>query len=326
MKKHFDICILNPPYGSTGGDTVHLKFVENCLDICNKQVVVMPFTFVTKLSNKVQNKYKDRLSKYITDIEEVNSNVFTDTAMPNVGIYVLDNNKDKNEKIKITYIKGNIEELNSLLDKKNTTDYEDEILHVLSKNGSQFGFSAGGHDHVTKKSLARQGITDSITVQQLINQDIEKNCIKAFKLNKLSDNDKKIYMIVNSHLTPCGKYFTKNVGQLYNSLQEIIKDQINRQKTAFFNYLVFNSEKEAENCKAALNNPLLRFALYKVQDDQNMTINKCYKYVPSIDWSDDRVKTDEGLLEVCGCPKDKIKEYVEYCKDIIKKVDNGERP
>ena len=52
-----------------------------------------------------------------------------------------------------------------------------------------------------------------------------------------------------------------------------------------------------------------------------MGYNKCYKYVPDIDWSDDRVKTDEGLLEVCGCPKDKCKEYADYCKKIIDKVD-----
>jgi hypothetical protein len=38
------------------------------------------------------------------------------------------------------------------------------------------------------------------------------------------------------------------------------------------------------------------------------------------------VKTDEGLLEVCGCPEDKAKEYAEYCKEIIEKVDKGERP
>ena len=36
--------------------------------------------------------------------------------------------------------------------------------------------------------------------------------------------------------------------------------------------------------------------------------------IPDINWEDDRVKTDEGLLEVCGCPKDKAKEYAEYCK------------
>ena len=84
--------------------------------------------------------------------------------------------------------------------------------------------------------------------------------------------------------------------------------------------MTFNSIKEAENCKIGLQNPLMRFFLYKLQDDQSMSA-RVYVGVPNIDWSDDRVKTDEGLLEVCGCPKDKCKEYANYCKKIIDKVD-----
>ena len=48
---------------------------------------------------------------------------------------------------------------------------------------------------------------------------------------------------------------------------------------------------------------------------------RCYKYVPNIDWSDPRVVTDEGLLEVCGCPKDKCKEYAEYCHKYMEEFD-----
>ena len=69
----------------------------------------------------------------------------------------------------------------------------------------------------------------------------------------------------------------------------------------------------------------MRFLLYRLQQDQRMTVKKCYKYVPNIDWSDDKVKTDEGLLEICGCPKDKCKEYADYCKNIIDEVDKGNR-
>ena len=42
----------------------------------------------------------------------------------------------------------------------------------------------------------------------------------------------------------------------------------------------------------------MRFLLYRLQQDQRMTANKCYKYVPAIDWSDDRVKTDEPTKEI----------------------------
>ena len=53
-----------------------------------------------------------------------------------------------------------------------------------------------------------------------------------------------------------------------------------------------------------------------------MKISRVYKYIPSINWEDPRVKTDEGLLEVCGCPKDKCKEYADYCRKVIEEVDN----
>ena len=65
---------------------------------------------------------------------------------------------------------------------------------------------------------------------------------------------------------------------------------------------------------------MLRFTIYRLQDDQQMFI-RVYKYIPAINWEDDRVKTDEGLLQVCGCPADKAKEYAEYCKKIIEAVD-----
>ena len=41
------------------------------------------------------------------------------------------------------------------------------------------------------------------------------------------------------------------------------------------------------------------------------------KYIPDIDWSDPRVVTDEGLLEVCGCPKDKAKVITDKLDEII---------
>ena len=33
------------------------------------------------------------------------------------------------------------------------------------------------------------------------------------------------------------------------------------------------------------------------------------------------VTSNEVLLEVCGCSKDKCKEYADYCKKIIEQVD-----
>ena len=88
-----------------------------------------------------------------------------------------------------------------------------------------------------------------------------------------------------------------------------------------YNYLLFDNNIAAKNCKNALLNPLMRFFLAKTQDNQRMPKGKCFKYIPNIDWSDPRVVTDEGLLEVCGCPKDKCKEYAEYCRKYMEEFD-----
>jgi len=90
--------------------------------------------------------------------------------------------------------------------------------------------------------------------------------------------------------------------------------------TSGYNILVFDNMNSAKNCKISLQNPLLRFTLSKLQTGQNIPAN-CFRYVPDIDWSDPRVVTDEGLLEVCGCPKDKCKEYAEYCKNYMEEFD-----
>ena len=85
--------------------------------------------------------------------------------------------------------------------------------------------------------------------------------------------------------------------------------------------VIFNSAKSAYNCKLALERSLFRFILYKTQLDQHIYDKKTYKYIPDIDWEDSRCLTDEGLLEMCGCPKDKAKEYAEYVKNYVEERD-----
>ena len=46
-----------------------------------------------------------------------------------------------------------------------------------------------------------------------------------------------------------------------------------------------------------------------------------FQYIPDINWEDPLVSTEEGILEVCKCWKNKCKEYAEYCKNYMKKID-----
>ena len=52
--------------------------------------------------------------------------------------------------------------------------------------------------------------------------------------------------------------------------------------------------------------------------------SRVYKYIPNINWEDSRTKTDEGILQMCGCIK-LCKEYADYCKKIIEEVDKKKK-
>lgn len=313
--KRFSVCIQNPPYGSVGGDTLHLKFVDKCLDIANYQVTIMPFTFVTKIHHKPAKKYKEKFSTYLSEVEEVDYKYFKGTAMPNLGIYVFG---DKTQYIEIKYVDSHVETLTSLLDKSEFTNYENEFMQYLKNHGTQeIKYCCG--PHARKKHLI------NLTVDEQ-NQLKERNFNKLFNQIKQSFKSKNTpaCLIVNdANGGMNGTFMSSRVGQIFTNIYDV--ETFFRGRKPPYNVLIFNSKLEAENCKIALQNPLLRFTCFRTQKDQNMIISRVYKYIPAINWEDDRVKTDEGLLEVCGCPKDKCKEYADYCRKVIEEVDRKKR-
>lgn len=313
---NFDICLMNPPYGSVGGDTLHLRFVEKCLSVAKKQIVVMPFTFVTKVNNKPAQKYKEKFDKYLTDVEEFDSKVFTVTNMPNVAIYMFDSNK-KDDSIKLIKANKNIETIKSLFDISEFNDYEQEIVSYLEKQGKQEIYWCCGPGARKKEII---GLSND-EKHKLFEKNFEKNIKNIKDFYKIQNGASLIVNDSNGGMN--GTFMSSKVGQIFDNFKDI--EDFFRNRKPSYNVLMFNSKKGAENCKIALQNPLLRFTCYRTQNDQHMMISRTYRYIPAIDWEDDRVKTDEGLLEVCGCPKDKVKEYADYCKKIIDKVDKGER-
>ena len=309
--KRFSVCIQNPPYGSVGGDTLHLKFVDKCLDLAETQIVVMPFTFVTKLHHKPAKKYKEKFSPYLSEVEEVDYKYFKGTTMPNVGIYVF---KDKTQNIDIKYADSHTETLASLLDKSEFTNYEMEFIQYLKNQGTQEIIWAGGN-HKRASELRKINVENH---KDFLNKKIIDGCKN---LKQHLKTYKSGLIVNNSNGGMNGKVFSSKNGQIFNSYKDFENFFIERNTANGYNVILFNSTKSAENCKIALQHPLLRFTCYRLQDDQNM-LRIVYKYIPAVNWEDPRVKTDEGLLEVCGCPKDKCKEYANYCRKIIEEVDN----
>ena len=308
--KRFSVCIQNPPYGSVGGDTRHLRFVDKCLDLAETQIVVMPFTFVTKLHHKPAKKYKEKFSKYLSEVEEVDSKYFKGTSMPNVGIYVFGN---ETKYIDIKYADSRIETLTSLLDKSEFTNYEKNIVKYLSEK-EQLPILNIGRVDKRKKELI--GMTNDEVNIFLINK-IKRNTLP---IKKYLDNGRAILLVNVANSGMNGRTLSSKNGQIFTKYNEVEHFFINTKVSSGYNAIVFDSKNAAENCKIALQNPLLRFTIYRIQDDQNM-YSRIYKYVTNINWEDPRVNTDEGLLEVCGCPKDKCKEYADYCRKIIEEVD-----
>lgn len=313
----FSFCIMNPPYGSVGGDVLHLKFVNKCLDIADKQITLMPYNFVKKTNNKASNKYKEKFSEYLISVDEVSGSLFTDTHMPNVGIYVFDEHKLKNNIVLNPINSSNSINIESLLDISNFSKYEQIIISYLDNMTSQLVIGAGRADK-RKKEL-------ELIPFNKHKEFLDNKIIESLQLLKQYLNDEyKCGLVINqSNGGMNGKAFSSRNGQICNSYDEFKKLFLSLRSSSGYNVILFNSKKAAENCKIALDHPLLRFTIYREQDDQNM-YPRVYKHIPNIDWEDDRVKTDEGLLEVCGCPKDKCKEYADYCKKVIQEVDNNE--
>ena len=296
---------MNPPF-ARAGNNMHLKFVDKINDICNKQVSIFPISLVKNHGIKSQDIYKEKLSLYLSEVEEVSSSLFIGTHMFNCGIYVF--NKDKTEEnIIIKILNSDIKNVKSLLDISEFTNYELEFIKYLEDNGKQY--IKPGPFHLKRKY--QKG------------NDIEEKVYNETKLNAEKHIPKnKIYLICNSVYGQFyGKFFSSKVGNIIDNFEDLVKYFASTDVGNAHNIMFFDTVKEAENCKIAMKNPLLRLTCYRTQHGNRMLANRVYRYIPAIDWSNDKVKTDEGLLEICGCPKDKAKEYTEYCKNTIDKVD-----
>lgn len=310
--KKWSFCLMNPPYGMAT-NTIHLKFVDKCLDIANKQITIMPFKFITKHHNCYE-KYKkqDKWNEQLVSVEEVNSSLFKGTAMESVAIYLFENDRKENF-INVDFLETGIKQLNKISDYKKSSDYEDEILKYLyNEHITDKVIWAGGYGSDNKKKFIKQGYSEKDALE-LESKTIKTTCKRIERLKE------KVYLIL-SHITGT-TFFSKSSGIIITSLDEMESHALKCRFSDGFEVMGFDSIKEAENCMTAMNNYVLRFGLYIAHPGRHIIERKSYKYIPNIDWSDDRVNTDEGLLEVCGCPKDKCKEYADYCKKIIDEVD-----
>ena len=301
-EKKFDIILANPPWGQS----IHYEFTQKFLDLANQVISIMPNSIV-KRDSKHFKKFKDAYNDKLYDVEEVDSKLFEGTNMQNCCIFCF---KDHIDGLHIKYLDGKEENLKCINEKDYSgfTPYEKEIVKYLYNEKPNIVQGGVLHDE------RGHGITPKKHLDKYIN----------WVLNHLPDD--KVYLIVQAAaaVPQAGKgrfdhnYISNKVGQILNNKNEL-SEYLKKRGGVICHYMYFNTIEEAENCKFAMQRPLLRFPLLRLHTDRHLNPGKHYKYIPDIDWSN--IKSDYDILKACKCPENKIDEYLNYVNNIIRKSD-----
>lgn len=280
-----DLAIMNPPYGKPKEKTssnLHYDITKVVKSRCDRTLCIQPIRMITSTSDSFED-YKLDYDKDLVSVDEVNSKVFENTNMSNVGIFFWDKNKTS-KKISVNLLNGS-HSVKSLVEIDITfTDYEKSILSKIENVGSV-------QSHLIDwRNFNEDCFKYYCFVNRAngsMNSKFQSAILEEFKPSKF-----KIAYDYNQNINSRGKYVFggKSVKYLNNLLE-------------------------------AFKRPLLRFTLAKLQDSQCMTI-RCYKYIPDIDWENTKTSTDEGILELCGCTKTEAKAFAKYCKNFMDNFDS----
>ena len=124
---------MNPPYGTSGGDDIHYRFTEKCVNMCDTTICVMPFALIKKNTGK-NLEYKKVFNDTLVYAEELSGDIFNDTTQNNVGIYIFNQHNSNN--ITIKYITGEMYDYDNIPDDVFTT-YESNIVDIFKKLNTQ---------------------------------------------------------------------------------------------------------------------------------------------------------------------------------------------
>ena len=287
----FDFIIGNPPYGQHGMGSLdlHYEIAESLFGTYNnKMIFVMPGRVCFSTSEKY-----DTWKKKFNNLSELENcgNPFGEFAAVVVDIFTFENHVvDK------VNVRGKV--YKSLLEITPFTDYENQfICKLFNAKPNYNAYRPLGADKNENAVQFNNNYFNRFNNNSILTISCIANGSKIGQGYFLSSTDTK-YIFTKNELK---QYLSE-----HNNFCKVISE--------------FSSENSAKNYINALQRPLLRFGLAKMQDDQNMT-SRCYQYIPDIDWNDSKTQTDEGILEIVGCTKENAKEFVKYVKDYIDKVD-----
>ena len=279
-----DLAIMNPPYGKTSEKTssnLHYDITKVVKSNCDKTICIQPIRMITGTSDSF-DEYKLDYNKDLVSVDEVNSKVFVNTNMTNVGVFYWDKNKTT-DSIEVNLLNQSLS-VNNLIDIDLTfTQYEKSVLSKIENVGSV-------QNHLIDWRNFNEDKFNYYCFVNRANGSMNSK-FQSTILEKFKPSTYDVAINYNQNINPKGKY-------------------------------VFGgkSVKYLNNLMEAFKRPLLRFTLAKLQDYQCMTI-RCYKYIPDIDWENPNTNTDEGILELCGCSKNEAKDFANYCKNFMDNFD-----
>lgn len=294
----FDIIIGNPPYGKKAEKSfnIHYKIAEQLKErFKEKMILIMPHRVLYTTDNKLDHFKK--VFNNVSNIIEVDSKeYFKDTNMEDVGVFVFEN--DIQKELVFTNKNNEVKTFKNLLNADSIfSNFEMKFMKRLYNEKPNY-------------NSYKPNPVDKTP------QFNNKFC------SRFTTNDKYFVCSNLANGAIDGRFFPKKAASVI--VTDILK-YLNQNDYARKVISSFNIKIEASNYVNALQRPLMRFGLIKMQTDQGMT-TRCYQYIPDIDWSDSKTQTDEGILEMVGCSKKEAKEFAKYVKDYVEKFEKEYKP
>ena len=274
-----DYIIGNPPYGDKHNRNLHFDIASALLNHFREKMILIMPNKISVTNSEQYDDFKTSANNMLSEIYDV-GNPFKGNAQVNTGFFVFEPSANS---VKITY-KNEVKNYKSLFDINNFSVYEDKFMSKLKSDFAKKNIKFMGYDEDYENKLDKYN----------------------FSINR--ENGDMNGMFFSSVLINEG---IKTKQEMVNFLKSY---NVSRKVCVRHSNKIF-----LENLKNAMLRPLLRFGLFKSQDDQNMPI-RVLKYIPDIDWSDDKTLTDEGILEMCGFTKNEAKEFAKYCEDFMNNV------
>lgn len=247
----FDICLMNPPYG-TKGDTIANKMFNRVNEISDNVVSIQPSAFITKDKSTrtvlEEKKTLDIFNKFGAFIEIINEKIF---------------DADLQQELAIIYISKN---------GSSTITFKNKFGTSVYNNASEIN-KYNNDNIINKFYTVIKSLSDNDSVyKRIIVTDPRDE--KSMRL-KTQDEGRKYYVTIS--------YLRGNIGT--DDMETFIpRDTVPKKEGRGRCYINFSSKNAARNFINYLKSDFARMSLWFIKNDTALAYNT--KLVPWFDFSD----------------------------------------